>query len=441
MPDINFTPDTLDVNILQNDVTLLVLMPSGLDKASNQDLALIRKFIQLDKKLWNGEYNLYRQKYRRGYSYLLKSDKYPLKILILCIQKSRNMKVSLGDSTKDRIAYLEQAISHVVKKYRKMSNIVTDYEMFSPYIDQLDDLVKTYRLENSTTLNITIFNVPAEKCDESQDVNEMDGLDLGEKVKIDLEHFSGKIDKLPVYKLSHLAIAEICQSELILDAKDIVNPEWSDYLFKDKNFQLLKEISDKIGDSEFYPKSKDVFRAFRYKSPSKIKVVILGQDPYYAVGKGEAHGLSFSVNKGVAIPPSLKNIFKALINDDTVPDFIQIPKSGSLIKWAKQGVLLLNSSLTVQPGKGGSHKVIWKEFTDNLIQMIAMQVKPIFVLWGNHAKEKRPLITPYVQSNKILEFGHPSPLGKCNFDTKCKHFGQINKILDENDLPIIDWNL
>lgn len=215
------------------------------------------------------------------------------------------------------------------------------------------------------------------------------------------------LDKLPHYNLTRLAINQPCDSELILNAKDTIHPDWQSVFFNSKAINILLQVDKELGGKTFYPEGKsDVFRAFKYRSPTKVKVVILGQDPYYAVGKGEAHGLSFSVKEGVKIPASLQNIFKALINDDRVQNFDKMPKSGSLVKWAKRGVLLLNSALTVEPGKANSHKDIWRSFTDYIISQIEEKYKPIFVLWGNHAKERRKLIEPHVQSRRILEFGH-----------------------------------
>ncbi len=177
----------------------------------------------------------------------------------------------------------------------------------------------------------------------------------------------------------------------------------------------------------------DIFNAFKYTSYKDVKVVILGQDPY--INENQAHGLSFSVQRGVVAPPSLKNIYKE-IKDDIG---IDMDNHGELTAWARQGVLLLNTTLTVRERKSNSHKGQgWEIFTDNVIKLLNEKEEPIvFLLWGNHAKSKESLIT----NNKhfILKASHPSPLAGGAF-FGCKHFSKTNEFLKNNGTNVIDWH-
>ena len=175
----------------------------------------------------------------------------------------------------------------------------------------------------------------------------------------------------------------------------------------------------------------DIFNALRYTDYDDVRAVILGQDPYH--GPGQAHGLCFSVPDGVPKPPSLVNIFKEL-NDDTG---IAIPQSGNLVRWAKNGVLLLNSVLTVRAGQAGSHANRgWEIFTDRVISMLGERKEPIvFMLWGSYARRKADLITS--RSHLILEAAHPSPLSAYNGFFGCRHFSRANQFLG----GVPDWRL
>lgn len=178
----------------------------------------------------------------------------------------------------------------------------------------------------------------------------------------------------------------------------------------------------------------DIFNALKYTSYSDVKAVILGQDPYH--GAGQAHGLCFSVKEGVAPPPSLKNIFKELNSELGIP----IPKNGDLSGWAKEGVLLLNASLTVREGQANSHKDIgWTIFTDAVIRLLNEREDPvIFLLWGGNAKKKQSLITnPW---HYVLTSSHPSPLSAYNGFIGCGHFKKCNEILRSMGKKEIDWS-
>lgn len=181
-----------------------------------------------------------------------------------------------------------------------------------------------------------------------------------------------------------------------------------------------------------YPKKTEVFNAFKLTSFENIKVVILGQDPYH--GPNQAHGLSFSVNYGIKIPPSLANIYKELKSDI---DFA-IPSHGNLTSWANQGVLLLNATLTVRAGEPGSHqKKGWETFTDAVIKLISDKKENcVFLLWGNFAKSKINLID--LDKHLVLTAAHPSPLAGGAF-FGCKHFSKTNEYLKSKNISPIDW--
>ena len=194
-----------------------------------------------------------------------------------------------------------------------------------------------------------------------------------------------------------------------------------------KTLQKEKEIFT------VFPPGSQIFSAFNLTPLTAVKVVILGQDPYH--GKGQAHGLSFSVPNGVKPPPSLQNIFKELRSDLNIP----IPQSGNLEKWAKQGVLLINATLTVRESDAGSHqKMGWETFTDRVIQTISdLRAGVVFLLWGNYAQAKIHLIDQ--SKHFVLMAPHPSPLSAHRGFFGCKHFSKANQLLRENGLGEIDW--
>jgi uracil-DNA glycosylase len=203
-----------------------------------------------------------------------------------------------------------------------------------------------------------------------------------------------------------------------------------DYMLKLKAF-LLKEKQD---GRTIYPPDNCIFNAFFHTPFYKVKVVIIGQDPYHR--PNQAHGLAFSVQKGVAIPPSLRNIFKEAASN--IPDF-KVPVNGELTKWADEGVLLLNAILTVRAGEPGSHqKKGWEQFTDQAINVLAKKRNGIvFLLWGNYAQSKAAFIDD--KKHFILKAPHPSPLARGFIG--CKHFSKTNEILERNGVKGIDWRL
>lgn len=215
--------------------------------------------------------------------------------------------------------------------------------------------------------------------------------------------------------------------------------EW-DNLLKDEflkpyYLELREFLKKEYATQTIYPHMNDIFNSLKYTSYSDVKAVILGQDPYH--GPGQAHGLCFSVKKGVAPPPSLVNIFKELSSDLNIP----MPEHGELTKWAHEGVLLMNAVLTVREGEPNSHKGKgWEIFTDNVISLLNQREKPlVFILWGANARSKTKLITNPV--HKILESAHPSPLSAYNGFFGCRHFSKTNEFLLENGIDQIDWRL
>lgn len=201
-----------------------------------------------------------------------------------------------------------------------------------------------------------------------------------------------------------------------------------DYYLKLREFLKAEYSSQKI-----YPPMNDIYNALRYTTYSDARVVILGQDPYH--GPGQAHGLCFSVRRGVALPPSLKNIFKELADEVGM----SMPDTGELTGWARQGVLLLNTTLTVREGQPQSHKGHgWEILTDRIISAMNEKETPVvFMLWGGNARAKRSLITN--SRHLVLECAHPSPLSAYNGFFGSGHFVRANEFLEGNGLAPIDW--
>ena len=214
---------------------------------------------------------------------------------------------------------------------------------------------------------------------------------------------------------------------------------WLDPLGKGFCNDFLGEMESKFlklnsKDGAIFPPISSIFRALELVHFNEAKVLILGQDPYH--GFGQANGLSFSVNKEIMIPPSLKNIFLELKNDLNIP----FSHHGDLTSWAQQKILLLNSVLTVEQGKPNSHQELgWDKLTNKIISKLSQRGNMIFVLWGNSAQNKLYLIDE--SKNKILSAPHPSPLSAYRGFFGCKHFSEINKMLIENGSSEINWKL
>ncbi|MCY1274491.1 Uracil-DNA glycosylase [compost metagenome] len=219
-----------------------------------------------------------------------------------------------------------------------------------------------------------------------------------------------------------------------------LEPGWKAALREEFEKPYMKELSDflrteKAAGKVIYPPGPLIFNALNSTPLDKVKVVIIGQDPYH--GPGQAHGLCFSVQPGVPVPPSLQNIYKELKRDLN----IDMPGHGYLQHWAEQGVLLLNTSLTVEQARAGSHAGAgWQQFTDKVIEVVSQQRDHlVFLLWGSHAQSKQKLLDP--QKHLILKSAHPSPLSAYRGFLGNGHFSRTNKFLVEHGEQPIDWAL
>lgn len=219
----------------------------------------------------------------------------------------------------------------------------------------------------------------------------------------------------------------------------MIDNEWLPYLeseFKKEYYRnLFNFVKSEYSSHVIYPPSNDIFNALKYTPIDKVKVVLLGQDPYHE--PGQAHGMSFSVKPGIKTPPSLQNMYKELKDEYGY----EIPNNGYLMKWAQQGVLLLNTVLTVRQGAANSHKGKgWENFTDAIIKAVNEQDRPIvYFLWGGNARAKKTLITN--PKHLVLETVHPSPLSAYNGFFGCGHFRKANEFLEANGLETIDWHI
>lgn len=215
---------------------------------------------------------------------------------------------------------------------------------------------------------------------------------------------------------------------------------WRHWLKKEQRLPYYQDLQAELNKqtaegTTIYPPPEDRLRALSLTSPAQCRVIILGQDPYHSAG--QAHGLAFSVPRGITIPPSLKNIFKALSDDLKLPT----PESGDLTPWAKQGVLLLNTTLTVIAGSAHSHaRLGWEHFTDHLIQYLNAQTQAyVFMLWGAHALRKKTCIDS--KKHLVLTAPHPSPLSAYRGFMSCGHFSKANAWLEKQYGEGIDWRL
>ena len=197
--------------------------------------------------------------------------------------------------------------------------------------------------------------------------------------------------------------------------------------------ELVGFVKNEYATNRIFPPAKLIFNAFEQCPFDNVKVVILGQDPYHE--PGQAHGLCFSVNDGVMFPPSLNNIFKEIQDDLGIP----VPPSGNLERWAKQGVLLLNATLTVRAHQAGSHQNKgWERFTDTVVRLLSEEKENlVFLLWGSYAQRKGEVIDAF--KHKILKSAHPSPLSVFRGFFGCRHFSQTNQYLQEKGLTPIEW--
>jgi uracil-DNA glycosylase len=216
-----------------------------------------------------------------------------------------------------------------------------------------------------------------------------------------------------------------------------IHDSWKTHLkteFEKPYFKILTDfVREEYMTKTVYPPPASIFNAFKLCPLDNVKVVILGQDPYH--GKGQAHGLCFSVNDGVRVPPSLQNIYKEIAEDCGLPT----PQSGNLEQWAKQGVLLLNATLTVQAGHAGSHQHKgWEEFTDAVIRVVNEEKENVvFILWGRYAQNKTWMIDD--KKHLVLTAPHPSPFSAHGGFFGCKHFSKTNVYLKEHGREVVKW--
>ena len=215
------------------------------------------------------------------------------------------------------------------------------------------------------------------------------------------------------------------------DWDEVLKPVWESPGFN----KFLNKVKDEYNKFTCYPKYENIFNALKLTPYSKVKVVIIGQDPYH--GEGEAHGLSFSVQKGIKLPPSLQNIFKELYDDLGIKN----GTCGDLTPWAQEGVLLLNSILTVRKDSPLSHKDLgWQLLTDHIIKILNLKKEPIvFILWGSFAKSKKEFITN--KNHLIIESTHPSPFSARNGFFGSRPFSKTNNFLKKNNIKEIDFRL
>ena len=211
--------------------------------------------------------------------------------------------------------------------------------------------------------------------------------------------------------------------------QEVLQPEFDKPYFE----SLVGFVKQEYASRTIFPPAGQIFSAFNTCPFSDVKVVILGQDPYH--GPGQAHGLCFSVNDGIPFPPSLQNIFKEITSDLGIP----APKTGNLTRWAEQGVLLLNATLTVRASQAGSHQGKgWEEFTDSVIKIISEKAENVvFILWGSYAIKKKALIN--ASKHCILTAPHPSPLSSYRGFFGCKHFSKTNTYLTSKGKTPIEW--
>ena len=231
-------------------------------------------------------------------------------------------------------------------------------------------------------------------------------------------------------ELSGIEGERVCH-QLQMTGRQPLAEEFKKPYYKD----LYKKVLEEYRTRQIFPNPDDIFNAFHLTPLKDVKVVILGQDPYH--NDGQAHGLCFSVKPDVEVPPSLVNIYQELHDDLGC----KIPNNGYLVKWAKQGVLMLNTVLTVRAHQANSHRGIgWEQFTDAVIRAVNAQDRPIvFLLWGRPAQMKKSMLNN--PKHLILEAPHPSPLSAYRGFFGCKHFSQTNAFLEKNGIEPIDWQI
>ncbi|KAI8336281.1 uracil-DNA glycosylase-like protein [Chlamydoabsidia padenii] len=304
------------------------------------------------------------------------------------------------ENTRKRAATVDSTVNKENKKKQ-----TTLFSMFKP--------------KETTTATVTEKTTTVDKENANNDTDSSSSLDLAKSLFEDVDD--------ETKNLLHLEI-----TTMHYDWLRVLKPELTKAYFIKLKKYLKQELLDK---QVIYPPAKDIYSWSNYTPPSNVKVVIIGQDPYH--GPNQAHGLCFSVVKGVPPPPSLVNIYKALMKD--YPDFKK-PNHGYLVNWAKQGVLMLNTSLTVRRGMAASHSNQgWEPFTDAVINYLnEKKSNLVFMLWGSHAQKKGAKINK--SKHLVLKSVHPSPLSAHRGFYDCQHFIKANEFLESKGRPSINWN-
>ena len=353
-------------------------------------------------------------------------------------------RVLSNDNLVLRVKYFKACTEQLVS-CRSISKIHFFFPVKSPddlkdYIQALEDFWSTYKLNNNVDLNIIVHH---QEPSGRQPIVKQKNSSVDDDAAIKLLCADTQISEQSLFDVDfvrYVIKAATTEPEPLTTIMKYfpTGSQWNMLLNDTRLNQLAESISlDTVIGDTVYPPAEDMFNAFSYIRGGDPKVILLGQDPYHR--KGQAHGLSFSVQRGIAIPPSLRNVYKALTND--VPGFVA-PKHGNLTGWAEQGVLLLNSALTVSEGTPGSHLDIWEPFTNYLVSLISQKYKGlVFMLWGTKAKSKKALIST-AGGHLILECQHPSPqIANNTFEKDCTHFSQANAWLQKHGKTEINWTL
>jgi uracil-DNA glycosylase len=405
----------------------------------------LKNFSELDdsyiKVLYHkyGEANYYKQnamgsRAKKGTISKFKSDNGVTIINLFFKQYPSNKNSYIGDNNVVRIKYLKQCLNLIAEKI-----VLTDIHMqfpvndicdFKEYDNIIKDFISTYQLKNDFMPVVTIYK------------NGIDGTVAPSNYKLVIDNPS-LIVKQKIFEFEFTTVSDeppTMEQQGIMSYFPTEN-RWLS-IYNDPKINSISRNIDKYLDSEtepIYPPFPEVFNAFKYLKTDP-KVIILGQDPYH--GPNQANGLSFSVKLGIKPPPSLKNIYKAIDNDQNLKMPFEIPDHGCLESWAEQGVLLLNTALTVRHKKAKSHSEIWAPFTDRVIELISSShTKLVFMLWGGLAKSKKKLISK-TNHHLVLEYCHPSPMVRNNtFPTQCDHFSKANDYLVSVKKEPINWSL
>jgi uracil-DNA glycosylase len=372
------------------------------------------------------------------------------------------MKTLANDNLSLRLKYFKSCLENLIS-CRTLTTLHFTFPIkdgpdsdLKEYLLILEDFWATYKLNNSTDLKIIVHHQelnsgPRTVIKKKMAPNTPATADTPKSAPVEvsdtfiLDCTPENINEQTLYEVDFVryTLKESASPMETAPVNDTImkyfpnSSKWNFVINDQRLANLADEIPvDTVVKDTVYPPPEDLFNAFSYMKED-LKIVLLGQDPYHR--KGQAHGLSFSVQRGVAIPPSLRNIYKALAND--IPGFTA-PKHGCLTEWAEQGILMLNTALTVDEGAPGSHLNIWEPFTDRLITLLSEQCKGlVFILWGNKAKAKARLIAKS-GGHLILECQHPSPqITNNTFDKDCKHFSMANAWLKDHGKTPINWQL